>query len=266
MIIRIIFTIIYLLFSYFYLFKIFSPIFEASEIIIPFGIKPFDICYDNPLLWKYIQITFIFTYIFSNIILINIIFSKLIKNTNKINFKSEKINQKNNSLNLLIGKDIKNNKNIYLPELSLYQNILITGTIGTGKTSSAMYPFTEQIIKYNSLHPNSKIPILLLDVKGNYFSQVKKIAQKYNLEKDIIEMSLNSNIKYNPLHKPNLTPIVLANRLKTILLLFSENNSESYWIDKAEQVLTECIKLCRLYNNGYVTFTELHKLITEPDY
>ena len=36
--------------------------------------------------------------------------------------------------------------------------------------------------------------------------------------------------------------------------------------DKAEQILTECIKLCRLYNNGYVTFIELHKLITIPDY
>ena len=36
--------------------------------------------------------------------------------------------------------------------------------------------------------------------------------------------------------------------------------------DKAEQILTECIKLCRLYNNGYVTFLELHKLITVPNY
>ncbi len=74
------------------------------------------------------------------------------------------------------------------------------------------------------------------------------------------------NIKYNPLDKPNLKPSILANRLKTILTLFSKNNSESYWLDKAEQVLTECIKFCRLYNNGYVTFSEIHKLITLPDY
>ena len=37
-------------------------------------------------------------------------------------------------------------------------------------------------------------------------------------------------------------------------------------LDKAEQILTECIKFCRLYNNGYVTFLEIHKLITLPDY
>ena len=47
-----------------------------------------------------------------------------------------------------------------------------------------------------------------------------------------------------------------ANRIKTILLLFSPNNSESYWIDKAEQVLENFITLCRIYNNNYVTFEE----------
>ncbi|MCI8481780.1 MAG: TraM recognition domain-containing protein [Clostridia bacterium] len=74
------------------------------------------------------------------------------------------------------------------------------------------------------------------------------------------------NIFYNPLDKPNLKPSVLANRLKTILTLFSPNNSDSYWLDKVEQTLTEAIKLCRLYNNGYVTFLELHKLVTIPNY
>ena len=54
--------------------------------------------------------------------------------------------------------------------------------------------------------------------------------------------------------------------MKTILTLFSKNNSESYWLDKAEQILTEAIKFCRLYNDGYVTFSELHKLITDSDY
>ena len=59
---------------------------------------------------------------------------------------------------------------------------------------------------------------------------------------------------------------VLANRLKTILTLFSPNNSESYWLDKAEQVLAESIKFCRLYNDYYVTFSEIHKLIMFPNY
>lgn len=50
------------------------------------------------------------------------------------------------------------------------------------------------------------------------------------------------------------------------MTLFSKNNTESYWLDEAEKVLTECIKLCRLYNEGYVTFLEIHKLVTIPNY
>ena len=146
------------------------------------------------------------------------------------------------------------------------QNILVTGTIGSGKTSSAMYPFTKQLIEYKSNISEEKLGMLILDVKGNYYKQILEYAKLYNLEDDLIIIGLNSGNFYNPLHKSNLKPIVLANRLKTILTLFSENNSESFWLDKAEQVLTECIKLCRLYNNGYVTFIELHKLITEPNY
>lgn len=129
-----------------------------------------------------------------------------------------------------------------------------------------MYPFTKQLIEFNYRNPNRKIGMLILDVKGNFYKQVLQYAKDFNLEKDLIVIGLKSNVFYNPLHKPDLKPQVLANRLKTILLLFSENNSESYWIDKAEEVLTEAIKLCRLYNDNYVTFQELHKLITDSNY
>ena len=128
-----------------------------------------------------------------------------------------------------------------------------------------MYPFTEQFIKYNSKN-DEKIGMLILDVKGNYYKQVEKYVKKYNLENDLIIIELNSNIFYNPLHKPNLKPQVLANRIKTILTLFSENNSESYWLDKVEQIFTEAIKICRIYNDNYVTFLEIHKLITDENY
>ena len=125
-----------------------------------------------------------------------------------------------------------------------------------------MYPFLDQLIKYD----NPNLGMLILDVKGNFFKQVLKYAEEYNRSEDIIIISLDSGVRYNPLHKPDLNPSVLANRLKTILELFSPNNSESYWLDKVQDILTECIKLCRLYNNGYVTFTEIHNLINYTDY
>ena len=129
-----------------------------------------------------------------------------------------------------------------------------------------MYPLTEQLIKYKNLDNDEKIGMLLLDVKGNYYKQIKKFAEQYNRLEDIIVIELGGKYKYNPLDKPNLQASVLANRLKIILELFSGNTTESYWIDKSEQILSESIKFCRLYNDGYVNFEEIHNLITNKEY
>ena len=152
-------------------------------------------------------------------------------------------------LSLKIGVSKEDNSNVYIHEKGLYQNILITGTIGTGKTSSAMYPFLDQLLEQG-------LGMLILDVKGNFYKKVLELNQLY--KRNVIVIELNGKYKYNPLDKPNLKPSVLANRLKTILMLFSnQNTSDSYWLDKVEIYLTECIKLCRLYNDGYVTNKQL---------
>ena len=246
--------------------NLFYSVFNSKEVIITYGIKTLNIVSEYPKIWYYLKVTYIISFIFSNIIYINYFYSKISKKFFKKKIKKEKYLIKSDKLNLLVGNDEKTGKNIYVQESGLYQNFLITGTIGTGKTSSAMYPFTEQLIKYNYKNPDKKVGILILDVKGNYYEQVKKYVKKYKLQNDLIVIELGGKFKYNPLHKPNLKPAVIANRLKSILELFSENNSESYWLDEAEKVLTEAIKLCRIYNSGYVTFTEIHKIVTEENY
>ncbi len=240
---------------------LFYRVYTSDVIMISFAMHPFDICKKYPEFWENLKILYIPITFVSSLICINTIYSSLFS---KKYIKKEKCLKRNSELSLFVA-DSPAGK-IILPEASLYQNILITGTIGSGKTSSAMYPFTRQLIKYKYDNPEEKLGMLILDVKGNYYSQVQKYASHYRREDDFVVIELGGNIKYNPLDKPNLKPSILANRLKTILTLFSKNNTESYWLDKVEQILTECIKFCRLYNDGYVTFSEIHKLVTSPDY
>ena len=261
---KIIYFLFFNLLSILFFIYFFKPIYISNNIIIYFSVHPFNICTEQPLIWNIIKYTTFFSYLI-NINIFLIFLSKKFNYTKNINKNIIYSTSKNSSLFLNIGFN-KNNELISIPEKSLYQNILITGTIGTGKTSSAMYPFTEQLISYNNTNKNQKLAMLILDVKGNFFLQVELYAKKYNRLHDLIILDLSGKIKYNPLDKPNLKPSVLANRLKEILLLFSPNNSESFWLDKVEQILTESIKLCRLYNKGYVTFEELHNLIMIPDY
>ena len=245
---------------------IFNPIFSSTSFIIPYAFYPFDICLKAPIAWKYIKITYHISLFWTCLLVANSVYCFIFKN--KITFPPKKIKLNHNSsdINLYIGNDSKTNQPVFLNDKSLYQNILITGTIGTGKTSSSMYPFTKQLISYNSNTADNKLGMLILDVKGNFYKQVKNYASLCNRLDDLYVIELSGNIKYNPLDKPDLKASVLANRLKTILTLFSQNNSESYWLDKSEEVLAECIKLCRLYNDNYVTFEEIHKLVNIPNY
>ena len=208
---------------------------------------------------------YVITLLFNCFVISNIIYSKFFSKLFVCTSLNQNHSINSNNINLLVGKDLDGN-NVYIPEKSLYQNILITGGIGTGKTASAMYPFTKQLIKYENDNLAKKLGFLILDVKGNYYFKVKEFAKEYNRLNDVIVIELNGKYTYNPLDKPNLKASILANRIKTILLLFSPNNSESYWLDKAEQVIENFITLCRMYNNGYVTFEELHKLVTDKKY
>lgn len=241
----------------------FTPILQAKHLIIPYSLEPFDICEKFPLAWHYLKIAYLSCTFLSWIIIGNSIYFVLFKN---ISFKKKikKIKKSNTDLNLYIGS--ANNTDIYIPEKSLYQNILITGTTGSGKTSSAMYPFCNQLIKYEALNPTKKIGMLILDVKGNFYKQVLEFSKNAFRKDDVILIKLGGKYTYNPLDKPNLKASVLADRLKKILLLFSPNNSDDYWLDKASQILENSIKICRLYNNSYVTFSEIHKLIFSNNY
>ena len=59
-----------------------------------------------------------------------------------------------------------------------------------GKTSSAMYPFTKQLISFMSNDFDEKLAMLILDVKGNYYKEVLKYAEETNRLNDIILIEL----------------------------------------------------------------------------
>lgn len=184
----------------------------------------------------------------------------LLLNNNKEKNR-ELINIYDSNLKLNLGFN-NEGKLKYIDNSGLFQNIIITGSIGSGKTASAMYPITKQLIEYSK----EKIGMLILDVKGNYYEYVKELCEKNNREQDLIIIGINENIKYNPLDKPELNAGILASRLKYIMQLFSPNSTESFWQDKAEQLIKECIKAIRIYNENYVDFIELHKLVNDENY
>ena len=239
-----------MIFNYFF----FHSLFNCEELHYTFLFKEF---YFNPWTWEKIKNYYSIVVVISWI-LISISFYNKLSFTSQDDSKSINSTNTASDLSLTLGKNKDSLLPVIIPEKGLYQNVLITGTIGTGKTSSAIYPFIHQLLKHD-------MGMLILDVKGNLHIKVKEMAKKLNKKVRVIELSGKET--YNPLDKPHLKPSILANRLRTILSLFSNQNAtDTYWMDKVELYLTECIKLCRMYNDNYVTFTELHKLIYDKKY
>lgn len=169
------------------------------------------------------------------------------------NKKEEKEILKNE---IVLGK--KNDKIVYINKAGIYQNVLITGSIGSGKTSAAITNILDGLIK-------NKMSGLIIDVKGNYINTVEKVAKKYGRLNDIVKITLDGEIKYNPLNN-DMNDIELANMLKKVILLLSNNNNgDSFWLDKVENYLRDFICLIKVYNS-YVNFYEIHKLVTDETY
>lgn len=185
---RCVFLLISTILSLILLIYFFHSIFFTNSIIISYSVHPFDLCSTYPTFWYYFKITYLIFYFISTFICSNTLYSLLFTKTQTITKNS--INFKKNSLSLFIGYN-DSQEEIFIPEKGLYQNILVTGTIGSGKTSSALYPFTRQLLEYKCNSKEEKIGFLILDVKGNYYKEVEKYVRDLKREDDLKIIQIN---------------------------------------------------------------------------
>ena len=109
------------------------PIFTAKSLIFPYAITPFDICQNYPQVWIMLKKLYWICFFISYFIVYNYLYNNIQQflRTQKITKKhSTNLNEDLTSIHLFVGKN-SNNEPIYISEKGLYQNILITGTIGS---------------------------------------------------------------------------------------------------------------------------------------
>lgn len=198
----------------------------------------------------YFQIFYIFLILFFISNIVNFILNKVIK-FSKSNITANNSNFDKTDLIL---------SNVKIPLLGLFQNILITGSIGSGKTSSGITNILDYLLK-------NRFYGLIIDVKGNYVETVKKVAKTNDMINELVVINLETNMVYNPLDRPDISASELSARMIKALHLISPNskNSDSYWLDKVETYIKDFIVLIRNYNE-YVNFTEIHKLTIDKNY
>ena len=117
----------------------FSEILKSNSFVLSISpTKQIDLGKFNPRLWTGIKISSIALFILSNMIIFKSLFFNLFNGyfaqnleVSKINFAQNQLVDKN-TFKIDIGQNLLGEK-ILISERGLYQNVLITGTIGTRK-------------------------------------------------------------------------------------------------------------------------------------
>jgi hypothetical protein len=149
-----------------------------------------------------------------------------------------------------------------IPERGLFTGIAILGAIGSGKTSCFMLPFAEQILAYRAADKEKRIGGLVLEVKGDFCHKVKALLAHHQRTEDYIEIGLDSEYCYNPLHN-DLDAYALAYNIASLLNNLFGRGKEPFW----QQAYTNLVKFIILLHKAaydYVTFFDVYQCAISP--
>ena len=149
-----------------------------------------------------------------------------------------------------------------IPERGLFTGTVILGAVGSGKTATAMYPFAEQILAFKAGDKDRRIGALVLEVKGDFCRKVKEILDRHDRGEDFIEISLDSEYRYNPLHN-DLDAYALAFNIASLLNNLFGRGKEPFW----QQAYTNLVKFIILLHKiayDYVTLFNVYECAISP--
>src|ERR1700723_1475301 len=150
-----------------------------------------------------------------------------------------------------------------IPERGLFTGVAIFGAVGSGKTSCCMYPFAEQILAYQANDAAKRIGGLILEGRGDFCRKVRDILDHHGRSGAYIEISLDSEYRYNPLHN-DLDAYALAYNIASLLNNLYGRGKEPFW----QQAYTNLVKFIILLHKvayDYVTLFDVYECAISPD-
>ena len=84
------------------------------------------------------------------------------------------------------------------------------GAVGSGKTSACLHPVARQLLSWHADNPERRLAALVLEVKGYFYHDIRRIFAEVGREGDYIELSLDGRLTWNPLSATWLDSYSLA--------------------------------------------------------
>src|SRR6266851_1078626 len=146
-----------------------------------------------------------------------------------------------------------------IPERGLYTGIASFGSIGSGKTYGLILPAMRQLFAYRADDPERKLSGIVLEVKGDLCRQLQRILKWCGREQDYVEVSLDGNIRYNPLNN-SLDPYAQAFNIASTITSIWGKGREPFWQQSYTDLMRYVILLHRI-RDGYLTMVDLFRTV-----
>jgi TraM recognition site of TraD and TraG len=146
-----------------------------------------------------------------------------------------------------------------IPEKGLYTGIAALGAIGSGKTRGLILPAMHQLFGYKADDPEKKLSGIVLEVKGDLCRHLARILKQNGRERDYIDVSLESSIRYNPLNN-DLDPYAQAFNIASIITSIWGKGKEPFWQQSYTDLVRYVIVLHRV-QSGYVTLVDVFRSV-----
>jgi hypothetical protein len=146
-----------------------------------------------------------------------------------------------------------------VPERGLYTGTIAVGAIGSGKTRGLILPAMHQLFGYRPSDAKEKLSGIVLEVKGDLCRHLSRILRECGRQADYIDVSLESEIRYNPLNN-DLDPYAQAFNIASIITSIWGKGKEPFWQQSYTDLVRYVIVLHKL-KSGYVTLVDIFRTV-----
>ena len=166
-----------------------------------------------------------------------------------------------------LGTTTEENKSeqwLSIGERGLSGNVLITGSIGSGKTQGSILPYFDQILATFDPKPS----VVAIDPKGTFIADAAAIAVKNGLADEIYHLKLGGGVSFNPIFVEDILKggrfLDVAQMIRAAAINFSGRGSSDspFWELSAFNLMKNGLVYVAAVH-GYFTLADLYQAIVD---
>ena len=153
---------------------------------------------------------------------------------------------------------------VVLEKKALCGNILITGSIGSGKTQGTILPYFDQLLANQKPSP----AVLAIDPKGTFIKEALEIAERHKLKDNVFHLRLDGNVTFNPIYVDDVLKmgrfLDVAQMVRAAAINFSGKGSADspFWELSAFNLTKNAVIYCAAVY-GYYTLNDLYSAMVD---